>query len=140
PVLAELLFERTAELEVAVLLAQVPALRERRLDLLLDRVELAVGVGQLAHDGAAHRLVVRLLLEVAILLQALQNDAREIEDPVGRDLHEGRSARSSSPSGCRKSCSMTKPGSAATSAPIRDASRTWIGLRASATTIWVWKP
>src|SRR5262249_29966540 len=139
-VLSEFVLELSAELELALGLREVLALGQAAPDLLLHSVEFPVAVRQLTHDRPPRGLVVGLLLEVPALLQALQDHPREIQDPVGGDLHDGFPARTSSESGCRKSCSRTSAGSAATSAPISAASRTWIGLRASETTIWVWKP
>src|SRR5262249_47265060 len=138
-VLAELVLDHPGELELPVLLRD-PPLGERLADALLDLVELVEAVGQLPDDRAAEGLVVGLRLEVPAVLQRLQDHAGEVEDPVGGRLHDGLPARSSAENGCRKSCSSTTAGSAATSAPIRAASSTWIGLRASETTIWVWKP
>src|SRR5438552_18403633 len=140
PVLSQLVVEVPNEEELFVAGRNVLALLERGAHLLLHRVELLVGLRQVAHDRPPHRFVVRLLHEVQVALQFLRDDAREVENPVGRRLHLSRAARSSSESGWRKSCSMTAVEIAATSAPISAASSTWIGLRSSATTICVWKP
>src|SRR5262245_20619117 len=129
-VLAQLVLESPGELELALGFGEILSLRERRPHLLLEPFELGVAVGQLADDRPARGLFVGPELEVPVLLEALQDHPGEIEDPVGGDLHEGLPPRSSSENGWRKSCSRTSAGSAATSAPIRAASSTWMGLRA----------
>src|SRR5262249_9215556 len=98
-VLAELVFEGARELELSLRLREVLPLRESSADFLLETVELGIAVRQLADDRPAGRLVVGLQLEVPVLLQALQDHPREVEDPVRGDLHDDLPARSSSENG-----------------------------------------
>src|SRR5207237_5109512 len=127
PVLAKLVLERAREEKLPIGLGDRLPLGERGADLLFDRLELREAVGQLANDRPPRRLVVGPRLEVAASLQASDHHPGEIEDPVRRGLHEELPAGRFSESGWRSSCSRTDAGSAATSAPMSAASRTWIG-------------
>src|SRR6266498_690932 len=139
-VFPELLVETPRVKELLVLERYDLAPGHLFLDLLLNGLEFLVALGQDANDRAAHGLVVGSLCEVSVVLELPAEHPGQVEDSVGRSLHWVFLWESSSESGCRKSCSKTLGGTAATSAPISAASRTWTGFVKLDTKICVWNP
>src|SRR5438876_6904573 len=137
PVFSQLFLKAPGKEKLLVSGGSLLAAIERLLNLVLDCLKLSEALRQDSRDGVADGFLVGLLHEVHVVLQLPRDHARQVEDPVGRDLHLTLSERSRSVNGCRRSCSKTSGGIAATSAPMRAESRTWTGLRSSATRIWV---